>query len=39
MFARDEADPVLLADLERDLGAEPGAVDVGHHILAVLEVS
>ena len=38
MFARDDADPELLADLERDLGAEPGAIDVGHHILAVVEV-
>jgi SAM-dependent methyltransferase len=39
MFARDEADPSLLAELELDLGAEPGAIDVGHHILAVLEVA
>ena len=38
MFARDEADRSLLAELELDLGAEPGAIDVGHHILAVLEV-
>lgn len=39
MFARDDADAGLLADLELDLGAEPGALDVGHHIVAVLEVS
>jgi SAM-dependent methyltransferase len=38
MFARDDADPALLAELELDLGSEPGALDVGHHILAVLEV-
>jgi ubiquinone/menaquinone biosynthesis C-methylase UbiE len=38
MFARDEADPELLAELERDLGAEPGALDTGHHIVAVLQV-
>jgi SAM-dependent methyltransferase len=36
MFARDEADPGLLAELERDLGAEPGSLDCGHHIVAVL---
>jgi SAM-dependent methyltransferase len=39
MFGRDSADPDLLAELELDLGAEPGAVGVGHHILAVLEVA
>lgn len=39
IFARDEGDPSLLAELELDLGAEPGALDVGHHILAVLEVA
>ena len=39
MFARDDADSSLLAELELDLGAEPGAIDVGHHILAVLEVA
>jgi SAM-dependent methyltransferase len=39
MFARDEADPSLLAELELDYGAEPGALDAGHHILAVLEVA
>lgn len=39
MFARDEADPSLLAELELDLGREPGSIDVGHHILAVLEVA
>ena len=39
MFARDEADPSLLAELELDLGKEPGSIDVGHHILAVLEVA
>ena len=39
MFARDTVDPELLSDLERDLGAEPGALDAGHHILAVLEVA
>ncbi len=38
IFARDGADARLLADLELDLGAEPGAIDVGHHILAVLQV-
>jgi SAM-dependent methyltransferase len=39
MFARDDADPSLLAELELDYGAEPGALDAGHHILAVLEVA
>ena len=39
MFARDDGDPSLLADLELDFGAEPGALDVGHHILAVLEIA
>jgi SAM-dependent methyltransferase len=39
MFARDDGDPELLAELELDLGAEPGALDIGHHILAVLEVA
>jgi SAM-dependent methyltransferase len=39
IFARDGADPDLLAELELDLGAEPGAIDVGHHILAVVEVA
>ena len=39
MFARDPADPELLAELELSFGAEPGALDVGHHILAVLEVT
>jgi ubiquinone/menaquinone biosynthesis C-methylase UbiE len=38
MFARDGADPELLAELEQDLGAEPGSLDAGHHILAVLQV-
>lgn len=38
MFARDEAEPELLAELERDLGAEPGSLDSGHHIVAVLQV-
>lgn len=38
MFAHDAADPALLADLELDLGAEPGALDTGHHILAVLQI-
>jgi hypothetical protein len=28
----------LLARIELDLGAEPGAVDLGNHILAVLRV-
>ena len=39
MFARDEADPELLAELESDLGAEPGGLDAGHHIVAVLQVA
>jgi ubiquinone/menaquinone biosynthesis C-methylase UbiE len=39
IFARDDADPALLAELELDFGAEPGALDVGHHVLAVLEVA
>lgn len=39
MYARDTADPELLAELELSLGGEPGALDVGHHILAVLEVT
>ncbi|MGZ4339001.1 MAG: class I SAM-dependent methyltransferase [Gaiellaceae bacterium] len=39
MFPRDDAADGLLADLELDLGAEPGALDIGHHILAVLEVA
>jgi ubiquinone/menaquinone biosynthesis C-methylase UbiE len=38
MFARDQAEPELLAELERDLGAEPGSLDAGHHIVAVLQV-
>lgn len=38
MFARDDADRSFLAELELDFGAEPGALDAGHHILAVLEV-
>lgn len=39
MFARSTADPELLAELELSLGGEPGALDVGHHILNVLEVA
>jgi SAM-dependent methyltransferase len=39
MFPRDAADPELLAELELSLGGEPGALDVGHHILNVLEVA
>lgn len=39
MFTTDDADPELLGELELELGAEPGAVDVGTHILAVLEVA
>jgi ubiquinone/menaquinone biosynthesis C-methylase UbiE len=39
MFPHDEAPPELLAELELDLGAEPGAIDVGNHILAVLRVA
>jgi SAM-dependent methyltransferase len=32
------ADPALLAELELDLGREPGAIDAGRHILAVVRV-
>jgi SAM-dependent methyltransferase len=39
MFPRADADPELLAELELSLGGEPGAIDVGHHILNVLEVA
>jgi ubiquinone/menaquinone biosynthesis C-methylase UbiE len=39
MFPHDEGPPELLAELELDLGAEPGAIDVGNHILAVLRVA
>jgi hypothetical protein len=39
MFRGDTADLELLAELELDLGAEPGAVDVGTHILAVVQVA
>ena len=39
IFTGSDADPALLADLELDLGAEPGALDLGNHILVVLEVA
>ena len=39
MFPHDEGPTELLAELELDLGAEPGAIDVGNHILAVLRVA
>jgi SAM-dependent methyltransferase len=41
IFRRGETgcDRALLDELELDLGAEPGAVDAGHHIVAVLEVA
>jgi len=38
IFRDDGAPPELLADLELDLGAEPGAYDIGNHFLVVLEV-
>jgi SAM-dependent methyltransferase len=38
IFRNDTAPADLLAELELDLGAEPGAFDVGQHFLAVLEV-
>ncbi len=39
IFTGSDADPALLAALELDLGAEPGALDLGNHILVVLEVA
>ena len=40
IFRRGETgcDRALLDELELDLGAEPGALDLGRHIVAVLEV-
>jgi hypothetical protein len=38
LFADDAVDLDLVARLELDLGAEPGAVDAGAHILAVVRV-
>jgi SAM-dependent methyltransferase len=38
LFTDSEGHQDLLASLELDLGAEPGAIDAGHHILAVVRV-
>jgi SAM-dependent methyltransferase len=38
LFADSAAHEPLLAHLELELGAEPGAIDAGRHILAVLRV-
>jgi SAM-dependent methyltransferase len=38
IFRNDTGPPDLLAELELDVGAEPGAYDVGQHLLVVVEV-
>jgi uncharacterized NAD(P)/FAD-binding protein YdhS len=38
LFKDSQEHHELLANLELDLGAEPGAIDAGRHILAVVQV-